>query len=327
MLLPAAERRGDICFHFLKGLSYSQRLALSFCVITAGLAVQIILGQPLFWIGVAVVFLGVLPLLTKGYQNVVRTTLGAEDWRPVHREEIQRILDLAKRQKAWDHDLFDITSWQGVITLVLISVAAIAAIGYALPSSEFLATMVAGNAAAIFLPFWFTGARLILKNDKLVIKCNMLLNLADSLASSAGGRDSRQAEAKEGEEFQFQLRTASVKGQEGSVPSDVKGLVTLHNAPEGFLGVQVQVNINTVQGTDYPYCYCVIVARPEFTAKRPLDLGPPPRNVILEPQHSQDVDIVVIRLQTSKTSGYHTKPAVAQVIFTYAINEARRLIA
>jgi hypothetical protein len=317
MLLPPAERRGDICFHFFKRLSYSQRLALSFCVIATGFAVQIIIGQSLLWIGVAIVFLGVLPLLTKGYQNVVRTTSAAEDWRPVHREEIQRIPDIAKRQKTWDHDLFDITSWQGVLMLLLIGIGTWAGMLYVMPSSEPLAIMIAANAAAVFLPFWFTGARRILKSDKLVIKCDMLLSLADSLASSG----------KEGEEFQFQMRTAGVKGQEASVPNDVKGLVAFHNAPEGFLGVQVQVNINSVQGNDYPYCYCVMVARPEFTAKRPLELSPPPRNVVIEPSHAQDVDIVVIRQLTTKTSGYHTKLPVAQAIFNYAINEARRLVA
>ena len=317
MLLPAAERRGDICFHVLKGLPYSVRLALSFSLIALGFAMQIILAQSLLWVGVAVVFAGVLPLLTKGYQNVVRTTGKAKDWRPVHRDEIQRILDVANRQRRWDRDLFDITSWQGVISLVLLSAGIYAATFHFIRTSEFLAIMMTCNAAAIFLPFWFTGARRILKNDKLVTKCNLLLQLADTLKSAP----------REGEEFQFQLQTSRVSGQEADVPCDVKALVMYANAPEGFLGVQVQVSINSVQGTDYPYCYCVIVARPEFTAKRPLALLPPPQKVVIESQSNQGVNIVVIRQETTRNSGYETKPAAAQAIFTYAIAEARRLIA
>jgi hypothetical protein len=317
MLLPAAERRGDICFHVLKGLPYSVRLALSFSLIALGLAMQIVLGQSLFWVGVAVVFAGVLPLLTKGYQNVVRTTGKAEDWRPVHRDEIQRILDVARRQKTWDRDLFDITSWEGMFTLVLLVAGVVVAGKYAMPSSPFIAVMIAANAVAIFVPFWITGARRILKRDQLVIKSQLLLQLADTLGPSPG----------EGEEFQFQLQTSPVQGQEADVPCDVKGLVMYANAPEGFLGVQVQVSINSVQGTDYPYCYCVIVARPAFTDKHPLDLSPPPRKVVIEPEYNQGVNIVVIRQETTRNSGYHTKPAAAQAIFNYAIAEARRLTA
>ncbi len=316
MFLPAVERRGEICFHVLKGLPYSARLLLSFLLMISGFAIQLILQQPHAFGGIVVVFLGVLPLLTKGYQNIVTTTGDVENWRPVHRDEIQRILDVAKKQRTWDRDMFDITSWQGKLTMFLLVLALVAIASQLLLSSEPLAVMLCGNAAAIFLPFWFTGARRILKNDRLVVKCNILIELAEALG----------AEARDGEEFQFQMQTKHAVEQDADIPCDVKGLVAFHNAPEGFLGIQVQVSINSIQGTDYPYCYCVIVTTPEFSAKRGLELSPPPGNIVTEPEYNQGVNIIVIRQETTRTSGYHTKPAAARAIFAYAVAQARQII-
>jgi len=86
------------------------------------------------------------------------------------------------------------------------------------------------------------------------------------------------------------------------------------------------VTANRVQGSDYPYLYCVLVARPGVRMLELLD-PEPPSNIVAEPDHKpdEDIDILVIRQRTTKTSGYHTDSAACQAIFLYALGLCREL--
>ena len=71
----------------------------------------------------------------------------------------------------------------------------------------------------------------------------------------------------------------------------------------------MQVCINSVQGNDYPYFYCMLVAKPELgLLERPL--ASPPRKVTVERNRQGEVDVVVIRQATTKTQAItlRTKP-------------------
>ena len=55
------------------------------------------------------------------------------------------------------------------------------------------------------------------------------------------------------------------EGRRGKYPVDAR--LMLRPAREdatGFLGVQVQVALNNVQGTDYPYLYAVVLGKDAF---------------------------------------------------------------
>ena len=51
----------------------------------------------------------------------------------------------------------------------------------------------------------------------------------------------------------------------------------------------------------------------------------PAHNLLLEAKREGDVEIVVARRQTTKTGGYHTKPAMSRRIFSFALGLAREL--
>ena len=114
----------------------------------------------------------------------------------------------------------------------------------------------------------------------------------------------------------------------GKVPRDARLMIKFKNAPDAFLGVQVQVSTNVVQGTSYPYLYCCILARTPlalFDYVHP-HLGAPPRprsaqdrknkdkrlptyeGCVVEMDSDGDVDVVVVR-QISFGTGYKTGPA------------------
>jgi len=322
-MLPPIQRTGEIHFHVAKRLPYRLRLAVSFALMATGLVAQALMLPDGPWLfGLAPVFAGVLLLLPRGYQNTVALSTGTEEWRPARRADIERILAVNDKQKSWDNDLFDITSGAGIAILALLSIAAAVLVGFvatlvrqglAAPKSDL---MIAANALAMLLPFWVTGVRFILKNDRLVIKAKMLLDLHDRVA----------AKLQDGEEFAYQVQMAAARDKGGAVPRDVKALILFRDAPKGFLGLQMQIAINSVQGTDYPYYYCVLVARPEFGSFEGRRFSKPPAKVIIDTNQEKDASVAVIRQQTTRNSGYHTKPAVAAGILQYALAEARRIV-
>ena len=323
MLLPAPERRGELHFYVAKSLPYALRLGIAFFLITAGWGVQyLFLDHGPWGFGLLGVVLGVLLLLVRGFDNTVPRRAPSEEWKPVRRSEVERIIELNEKQRKWDQAAVDITNARGFFSLALLAIL-LAGIWYVLsrgimPSlRERHFYIVGANLAVMLLPFWLTGVRFTLKNDRLVVKAKMLLALEDVFNSLLH---------QPGEVFQYQMVTAPVKKGQGEVPADVKAIVQFQEGPSDFLGIQMQISINSVQGSDYPYFYCVLVARESFGRITEKQLPPPPKNVVLEPSQDGDVVIMVIRQKTTKNSGYHTNQKVAQAIFNYSLGAARQLI-
>jgi len=195
-----------------------------------------------------------------------------------------------------------------VVVAVVVLVAYVLWIGL----QDWLMKVWIADAAVLVLPHWFSGIRRILKNDPLVIKVENLLAIIDLWENVR----------QDGEVLTVQMEVCT--GKSGEIPKDAKLILRPGGADDTFLGLQVQVTINNVQGKDYPYLYCVLVARHEFGLLDRLDLDPPTK-IIAEPKREEQVDIVVIRQHTTKQSGYHTKRSACARIFTYALTETRRL--
>ena len=317
MLLPAHERRDEIRFYVAKRLPYGPRLKIAFGLMAVGLTLEIVFMYSMFWIGLPLVLAGVLMLLTKGFDNVVEQRWPSQEWRSARREEVEQIIALNKQQKQWDRDAVDITCTRGFFVFAAVMLVVALTALFVLPRWTPVGIMLMANPAIMVLPFWVTGVRHILKNDQIVIKATTFLEVERAFESIK----------KDTEEFQYQIQTAEAKDGSGDVPRDLKALVTFHDGSAEFLGVQMQIAINSVQGTDFPYFYCVLVARPEFGGLKVNEFRSLPKGIVLEPKRETDVDIMVIRQMTTKNSGYHTKPGDAVRIFGYAFIQARRLLA
>ncbi|MGD9379146.1 MAG: hypothetical protein PVI51_01110 [candidate division WOR-3 bacterium] len=115
--------------------------------------------------------------------------------------------------------------------------------------------------------------------------------------------------------------------EEGDYPNDVRFLVKFKDAPDALIGLQGQISINTVKSRAYPYFYTVVIARPEFrlldkfkSLKSALD------NITLETKKTREVDVVVVRQTTTKTSGYHTNEKTQDNIMLNSIRLAKKLV-
>ena len=89
----------------------------------------------------------------------------------------------------------------------------------------------------------------------------------------------------------------------------------------GFLGVQVQVSINSVQGKDYPYLYAVVLGKGNFSLPGKAGRRQRRRAWTWSPSSAQKegVRFNVIRQHADKGGGWHTEQAQIDVIVAEAL--------
>lgn len=330
-LFPPPEKDGQIKFVFGKNLAYKGRMSLVLVLLLSGLAVQLVFS---FWPGLFLLLAGSLLGIVKGYDAKPRRT-GAAKWERVTPDEYAKIRLKAEQLKEWDDDLLDITSTTGVVGFAAL-LAALAG-GYLILASMFgfppgYWVYVGLDAVAVLLPHWFTGVREYLRKDKLIIKIGLLEKMIALLAEPSDVQVSPMLCLEETE-----------GGKQ--VPEDARLLVKLLGAPPEFYGLQVQLSINTVQGKDYPYLYCVLIAKagsgllngyekhlPEaddsfmgsLSSFLGLGLGKPV--LVCEPDSKEDVEILVVRQEALRNTGFSTGPDAAAYIVNSCLNIARGLM-
>jgi len=118
------------------------------------------------------------------------------------------------------------------------------------------------------------------------------------------------------------------KGRRGNYPVDARLMLRpTREDNSGFLGVQIQVALNNVRGTDYPYLYAVILGKgkfqlPEQAPKRRTVRG---TDLVFERGEGQGARYLVVRQHADTGGGWHTEPFQIGVIVTEAIKTARTL--
>ncbi len=309
MLLPEAKRRDEIKFLFAKSLPYNRRLILIAVFLLAGFALQILVN---IWAGAVCLLTATLLSLVRGYSNIPDQPSGSKAWGPAERKQLEEILRIGQVSRRWDQSAIDITCGQGVITLLFIA-GAVTLIAYqlALNNDEWLMTVWILDAVVLIAPHWVTGVRRVLTNAALLVKVRLFLTVWDHWETIKA----------EGETMAPQIEVH--KRKSGAMPVDAKMILRSSVAPPSFLGLQMQIAINSVQGSDYPYFYCVLVAKHEFGLREKFESVdtstlPSKGDLVSEESRDEEVDVIVVRWRTTKTGGYHTKPAMAIKIFDYA---------
>jgi len=319
MLLPEPQRRGEIKFLLAKSLPYTLRLTLIVFFLAAGFILQFVTD---LWLGGAFLLAGTLLSLVHGYSNIPDGKEAKTEWRATDRKTFEQILQINRISKKWDQSFIDITCGSGFFILLLLALV-VAILTYRLYSlgEEHLATILVLDSVVLFLPHWITGVRRILTNPPLIIKIEHFLDAWDTW----------QQNPLKNEIMQPQLQTQKL--QQGEIPLDTKLILTSNSAGKNFLGLQIQISFNHVEGSDYPYFYCVLVARPDFNLLKKYDRIPAPKKatpdyVLIEKSHEEadNVDVIVIRQETTKTSGYHTKKSACTTILTFSISLMREIL-
>lgn len=318
--LLSKDEQGIVIFHFWKSLSYKSRLFLTFILIFGGILVQYFSYYQespdfLLIIGLGMVLSGNLLVLVKGYNNKIKLDVYCADkeWVTVDKEQLNKILEINRKAKHWDISSTDISNALGFLVFVLL-LGTLLVIGVSGPfASEMANRIIVLDTLILFVPQWFTGIRKITLTPKLVNKIKLLKYLIN-------GFDNTLVE----DQVDYLVY---VEGHETMFPRDVKMKLKFKDQPEEFLGMYAQISMNNVNDRDYPYFYVVMVAKADSGMLRPFinSLQLPP-NIISEYKTEGEIELIVIRQRTTKTSGYHTKPIAMTTIFDTGIKSVRRLI-
>jgi hypothetical protein len=196
--------------------------------------------------------------------------------------------------KRWDRSLLDISNGLGFFSLAVIS-ALIGIIFFrgAMTFDDTL-TILSYDAALLLLPHWITGIRSTLTKPNLMLKISGFKTLLkEANRPWLAGYD-----------VGYYMLLA---GEESKIPDDVKIRVNIKNQHKDFLGLYGQIVTNEVNGTAYPYFYVVLVAKKGFGLAEVFQTYMPPKKITKEFKVEDDVEVLVIRQTTTKTSGYHTK--------------------
>lgn len=295
-LFPDPKKQADIKFLLVKRLPYAQRMVLILAFFCVGIFVELFFN---FWMGCLLLGTGTALSLIKGYHPKPRLQ-GREKWNQVTPDEFQKVLNKQKQINRWDIDFFDSSNWLGLGSMIFLIILGILCFFTGeMIANEALRLYIPFNCGVLLLPHWLFGSREYLKKDQLMIKIKFLQKILNKLKTP----DDVQT---------LPMMSTRKTQQDQDVPMDVRLMIRALAGPPTFLGLQVQISINTVQGHAYPYLYCVLIAKPESDLfKETIIKKFHHKKIILEKNNSHDVDVLVIRQLTSKTSGYHTNPRAA----------------
>ena len=300
--LPDRERRHLLQFHVLPRLTYGVRLALACLLVVSGLCLQLLWtdaepGLILFWTG-PLLLSGNLLLLARGYDLRPKEDPADGAWEKSTREQFREAQVLDAKVRGWDETAVDLTCKLGC-ALFLGLLLAILGASFVMHESgrvgRHFAPIFMVDAGLLLIPYWVTGVR---RGWRPTALREIIASLETAM---------RTIELYEEPACQVQpMFLMSGTGAEQR-PKDARIFVRFPDVDESFLGVQFQVSLNDVQGTQYPYLYAVIVAKKEYGLGDHLEvLRRRHFDLTVELGLEEAVDVIVIRRPTTKTSGYHT---------------------
>lgn len=311
------EKHDGLQFMFFGGLTYSARLRWYAVLVAAGLIIQVATVKALP--GAFFLICAAALITVRGLSNRVPLEKLKLDrnWTAVDMQRIHEIKKLGDRIRKWDTDALDITNVLGFV-FFLAAAAAAALIAFALTS--YYGSTAAGlifllDAVILVFPLWFNGTRRIYTQDNLQQKIAIIREMEAYFRR-------HQAES---ERFVPALMLARDENGK-SVPVDARFVVTFAEQPEGFYGLQAQISMNTVQGTAYPYFYCVLPAQRGYGLNRYLEKIPAGKDITVEMQSDPQTEVIVIRQTTTKNAGYFTRSHHRRAIFDTALTAARMIL-
>ncbi len=318
---PSPEKQDVVRFYVLKKLSYSARMLLYLLFVGIGFIIQLITLTA--WPGAVFLICATALNLVRGYDSRVRLkTLDIDsNWTDVDMERIKEIETLEDRITKWNRDTLDISNGLGVgiFIAVFIGLFVLSQVFTIFTDDIRVGAIFMTNAVILVLPIWFNGIRRILKQNNLQIKIGIIKEMNDYF----------QSMKLDNEEFKPAIMLARDKTGK-SVPTDARFTISVADMPDGFYGIQAQINLNIVEGASYPYFYCVIPAQAGYGLEKLVNgikkKVASPEKIVVEFQKDRKAEVIVIRQHTTNTSGYRTDMNRCREILMATLNAARIIL-
>jgi hypothetical protein len=314
-LFPTAAEAASLRFLLPLG-DLRARLLGAGALFFLGLAAWCLGTGPTALAGLALLLAGHLPLWVRTQTTAPGgATPPHEDvWAPVEDDWLKRVFDLEKRGARWDTTPWDVSNATGCLSLVgLLLLLAIVAFLLGAVSGPDALLRVAVAAPLLFVPLWLNGMRTTWNPSELRKKGEALAVARATIEETAGN------------ELDLVPLLALREGRRGHYPVDARLMARpAREDASGFLGVQVQVAMNNVQGTDYPYLYAVILGKGDFRLPGgPSRAGEAGLDLVFENGRSEGVVYRVVRQHADKKGGWHTGPEHIRGIVATALEKAR----
>ena len=292
------------------------RLLASGALFFLGLAAWCLGSWPWTMAGLLLLLLGHLPLWVRTQTTSPggATPQHEDVWAPVEDKWLERVDELEKRGARWDTTPWDISNGTGCLALLglLLALTALAlALGTVVGPDALFRVAVA--APLLFLPLWLNGMRTTWNPSELRKKGEALAVARAAIEGTAA------------KDFDLVPLLALREGRRGQYPVDARLMARpAREDASGFLGVQFQVTMNNVQGTDYPYLYAVVLGKGAFRfAKAPGRQSVHGVDLVREDGESEGVRYRVLRQHADRSGGWHTEPEQVRGIVAAALDGAR----
>lgn len=301
--LPTKAERTTLEFSLplFEGLAPAARLSIAGGCYALG-ALLIYLDPVLVGFGVVVALVGHAFVWMKGARLAPGGATPAHEdvWAPVDDDWLERVRSLEAKGRRWDTSPWDISSASGVATLLSIGLG-IAVLAVALAPEQDGAVLVGVAAGVLLLPLWLNGMRSNWIPSELKKKGEALEHAVEALA-----------DADHSGRYEAIPMLALREGRRGHYPVDARLMLRPAGGDESFLGIQVQVSMNNVNGTDYPYLYAVVLKKASAGAPPP---GRQIDDLVFEPGGADDVVYTVVRRYADNKGGWHTRADdIAQIV-------------
>jgi len=233
------------------------------------------------------------------------------EWKDVTFAEYERVIEQYRRSREWQSvkDALNLNSGLGCAA-VLGVLALSGGVFFVLKGiSPMLAGIWGADVLILLLPLWLSGFYLAWEPIELISKIATLQNVREFLREEPHPRW----------ELTPMLEIAT-NHQGKQVPLDARLMLRRKKAPQGFIGIQVQVAINRGE----PYLYSVILAFKGFGLPELIPSGAAGKDLI-EVQPDSEVEVIVVRQETSD-NGYWTDEEAQRRLLFRALELAERAI-
>ena len=298
------------------------RMALVISLMLVGIAIQ----TQYLWLGVIPVIAAIFFTVMKSISNKpgLASTLLSEEWESVTTEEWNKIKEHYKKSLQWAHNFFTPNSVMGcLVTLLITSAYLCGSFWLYFELDKTFGNILLLDGGAFLASFLFSGRPLAYKPSALLVKMGAFENVLTPLQQD-----------KHKDIAITPMLLIEKTGNKGKFPSDIRLMVKFSDAPKNFMGMQIQVSINSVGATQYPYLYNVLLAEKGFDFGKRLMRGSCKRlvegfgnNMTIQVEKPEEVDVLVLRQTTTKTSGYHTNKSAQCMIVGYGLALSRAFMA
>jgi hypothetical protein len=310
-------------FLLFPAMPFFWRMALVMSLMLVGIAIQTRYLLPgLVPVIVAILLTGMKSISNKpGLARLVHS----EEWESVTTEECNKIKEHYRKSLKWAHNFFTPNSSIGcLVTLVITSAYLCGSYWlYFIKFNNIFGNILFLDGGAFLASFLLSGRPVAYKPSALLVKMGALENVLTPL---------QQDEHKDIAITPMLLIEKT--GDKGKFPGDIRLMVKFKDAPKNFMGMQIQVSINSVGAVQYPYLYNVLLAEKGFDFGKRLTRGSCKglvegfgKNMTIQVEKPEEVDVLVLRQTTTKTSGYHTNKSAQCRIVGYGLALSRAFMA